>query len=285
MDDATAAAIGAWVTQAGLAGAAEPELIHGFASRLVAAGLPLARVTVIVDTLHPVHEGRVFRWRDDQPQPTPAYAYGRTDQGEQAASWQRSPFFHLLQSGRDALHRRLDADTAKEFDVFADLHAEGQTDYLALAHRFTPEHAIGEMDCILSSWTSEAAEGFGARHAAQLTALAAEAQTRARIAPLDARRRADGLALTELYLGLHIGAVFYGNIGSLERLDFTVIGPAVNEVARIAAMCRSAERDVLISAAFAEAAGSADIVSVGRYALRGVARPQELFTLVRPIAS
>ncbi|MBV8776962.1 MAG: adenylate/guanylate cyclase domain-containing protein, partial [Alphaproteobacteria bacterium] len=81
-----------------------------------------------------------------------------------------------------------------------------------------------------------------------------------------------------------IGEVFYGNIGSRERLDFTVIGPAVNEAARIAAMCRSAEREVLLSADFAAAvaaAGVATPVSVGRYALRGVTRPQELFTLDR----
>jgi hypothetical protein len=77
--------------------------------------------------------------------------------------------------------------------------------------------------------------------------------------------------------------VFYGNIGSNERLDFTVVGPAVNEVARIAAMCRSAERNVLLSQAFADAMAKLDrgrLVSVGRYALRGVERPQELFTLV-----
>ena len=76
--------------------------------------------------------------------------------------------------------------------------------------------------------------------------------------------------------------MFYGNIGSDERLDFTVVGPAVNEVARIAAMCRSAERDVLLSQAFADATPRLDrgrLVSVGRYALRGVGRPQELFTL------
>ena len=88
--------------------------------------------------------------------------------------------------------------------------------------------------------------------------------------------------MTQPYLGLHIGEVFYGNIGSEDRLDFTVIGPAVNEVSRIAAMCRSAERDVLVSTEFAEAAVPEDrarLVSVGRFALRGVQRPQELFTL------
>jgi hypothetical protein len=66
------------------------------------------------------------------------------------------------------------------------------------------------------------------------------------------------------------------------RLDFTVVGPAVNEASRIAAMCRSIDQPVLVSSAFAAAAGDAArprLVSVGRYALRGVARPQELYTL------
>jgi adenylate cyclase len=61
-----------------------------------------------------------------------------------------------------------------------------------------------------------------------------------------------------------------------------VVGPAVNEVARIAATCRSVERDVLLSQAFADAMPRSErgrLVSVGRYALRGVGRPQELFTL------
>jgi hypothetical protein len=48
-----------------------------------------------------------------------------------------------------------------------------------------------------------------------------------------------------MYLGLHVGEVFYGNVGSRERLDFTVIGPAVNEASRIAAMCRSVDQPVL----------------------------------------
>ena len=84
-----------------------------------------------------------------------------------------------------------------------------------------------------------------------------------------------------MYLGLHIGEVFFGNIGSHDRLDFTVVGPAVNEASRIAAMCRSVDQKVLVSAAFAAALGEtgARLVSVGRYALRGVGRPQELFTL------
>jgi adenylate cyclase len=60
-----------------------------------------------------------------------------------------------------------------------------------------------------------------------------------------------------------------------------VVGPAVNEVSRIAALCRSVDQPLLVSADFAAALGEAKgrLVSVGRYALRGVARPQDLFTL------
>ena len=55
-----------------------------------------------------------------------------------------------------------------------------------------------------------------------------------------------------MYLGLHVGEVFYGNVGSRERLDFTVLGPAVNEASRIAAMCRSVDQPILLSTAFAD---------------------------------
>jgi adenylate cyclase len=98
---------------------------------------------------------------------------------------------------------------------------------------------------------------------------------------LNKRRAAGGLPTTHVYLGLHVGEVFFGNIGSEDRLDFTVVGPAVNEVSRIAAMCRSLDQPVLVSAAFAAALTSAGpkLVSVGRYALRGVRQPQELFTI------
>jgi adenylate cyclase len=107
---------------------------------------------------------------------------------------------------------------------------------------------------------------------------------RARIDAVSAERSVRALPVADAYLGLHIGEVFYGNIGSEDRLDFTVVGPAVNEVSRIAALCRSVEKDVLVSSAFAAAALPEDrdrFVSVGRYALRGVEKAQELFTLER----
>jgi adenylate cyclase len=109
---------------------------------------------------------------------------------------------------------------------------------------------------------------------------ATEAAT-ATIARLNQERSAAGLPVTRFTLALHEGEVLYGNVGSRDRLDFTVIGPAVNEVSRIQAMSRSLDQPILISATFAAACGNqrARLVSVGRYALRGVGRPQELFTL------
>jgi adenylate cyclase len=84
-----------------------------------------------------------------------------------------------------------------------------------------------------------------------------------------------------MYLGLHLGVVFYGNIGSMERLDFTVVGPAVNEVARIAALCRTVDQPILISSASAASVVEERrrVASVGRFSLGGVAAPQELYTL------
>lgn len=118
-------------------------------------------------------------------------------------------------------------------------------------------------------------------------ALAAVLETRRRVAALNDRRDAAGAPSTNLYLALHLGEVFFGNIGSADRLDFTAVGPAVNETSRVVAMCRSLDQEVLVTAAFAANAGDARarLVSVGRYALRGVARPQELFTLDPEIAS
>jgi adenylate cyclase len=117
---------------------------------------------------------------------------------------------------------------------------------------------------------------------ARKAALQAEHQFRKNVITLNARRSKEGLPVTSAYLGLHVGEVYYGNIGSEDRLDFTVVGPAVNEASRIVSMCRSVDRELLTSSAFRnglDAAGQGYFVSTGRYALRGIGRAQDLFTL------
>jgi adenylate cyclase len=112
-------------------------------------------------------------------------------------------------------------------------------------------------------------------------AIDAAVSLRDAVAALNERRSQAGLPTCGFYVALHYGEVLYGNIGSPARLDFTVVGPAVNETARIEAMCRSLDQWLVVSSAFAEAAGRDRhrLVSLGRYALRGVRRPQELFTI------
>jgi len=397
MTEAEIAEIAAWIAEAGLAGQAETAIVAGFCDRVVAFGLPLARASVFIDTLHPIYEGRLFRWERGKPEATLA-EYGRSADDAVAERWRNSPFYRLLASGESLLRRRMTADSETEFTIFPELRADAITDYVAIVNRFAADGVIGEMDCVYSSWTTDRADGFGdadiaalqrlmpflglavksaslgriaktlvetylgrdagrrvlsgriARGVAErieavlwfsdlrnytrisdtsppeqiipllndyadaivsaihlhagdvlkligdgvLAIFPAEERNRACAAALDAatmaqqavgalnaRRAGQGLPATDMYLGLHIGEVFYGNIGSKERLDFTVIGPAVNEVSRIAAMCRSVDQPVLLSAAFADAIASQRhrFASVGRFALRGVGRPQELFTL------
>ncbi|CAD0186373.1 Adenylate cyclase 1 [Ruegeria sp. THAF57] len=112
-------------------------------------------------------------------------------------------------------------------------------------------------------------------------ALKAVPMLQDRIGTLNEERSAAGLPVANFTLALHAGEILYGNIGSESRLDFTVIGPAVNQTARIAGMHRSLGQRILISDDVAQAAMpcSQDLISVGRYMLRGVAEPKELFTV------
>jgi adenylate cyclase len=397
MDNDQFAELTAWITEAGLAGQDETATLTGFCERALALGLPLARANVVIDTLHPIYEGRAFTWTQKRKE-TRLTEFGRSD--ERLDLWERSPFYRLELSGESFLRRRLNAETEGEFSIFSDLRAEGMTDYLAITNRFAAEGIIGDMDCVYSSWATDAPQGFrdsdvddlsrlmpmvaltlksasltriagtlvetylgrdagrkvlggrigrgvadridavlwfsdlrnytrisdsadpeqiipllneyaGAilsaihghegdvlkligdgtlaiftaadRASACHAALAAALEARGAVALVNERRIAANLPTTDMYLGLHVGEVFYGNIGSEERLDFTVVGPAVNEVSRIASMCRSLDQPVLTSSAFAVAIDEPKrlLVSVGRYALRGVERPQSLFTVDR----
>ena len=81
-----------------------------------------------------------------------------------------------------------------------------------------------------------------------------------------------------LDIALHQGEVLYGNVGSAERLDFTIIGPAVNEASRIEALCEPLDQPLLLSARFARCA-AVPVRSLGKHQLKGIAEPQEVFTL------
>lgn len=83
-------------------------------------------------------------------------------------------------------------------------------------------------------------------------------------------------------IALHLGEVMYGNIGAPTRLDFTVIGPAVNLVSRIEGLCKILDKPVLTSAAFAAISGNR-LISAGAHPVRGLPDPVEVFGLKKEI--
>ena len=394
-----------WLVSQGLTSLPENDLLRGFCERCRAAGLPLSRGLVFIDTLHPIFEGRGFRWNDSETNESDIFEYGSTSGGDAGQSWRRSTFYHMLEHGHDEMAIDLEDCASLDFSMINELADKGHKHFVAFVHRFGEAGTIGEMDCFYSYWTTRRPEGFGEQNMAALrdlvpvlglavksaaqveiartlgrvylgrdaaeqvlrgritrgvtekikavlwysdvrgstaiserigpdeiipflndyaqasidavhdaggdvlkligdgvlamfthenvavarrAALRAEFGFRRNLDALNARRAAEGRPTTTAYVGLHIGEVFYGNIGSEDRLDFTVVGPAVNEVSRIASMCNSVDRELLISSAFGkglDAEGRKYLVSTGRFALRGISRAQDLYTLDPDIAA
>ncbi|MGA2795539.1 MAG: adenylate/guanylate cyclase domain-containing protein [Roseiarcus sp.] len=115
-------------------------------------------------------------------------------------------------------------------------------------------------------------------------ALGAARDAAERTAAVNRQRAAAGEPTLALALVLQFGEVSYGNIGTAGRLDFTVIGRAVNEASRLETLGKALGRPMVLSQGFAAHCG-APVVSLGRHALRGVAEPQEVFALAEPGAA
>ncbi|HYV88764.1 MAG TPA: adenylate/guanylate cyclase domain-containing protein, partial [Candidatus Polarisedimenticolia bacterium] len=120
-----------------------------------------------------------------------------------------------------------------------------------------------------------------ALQAAAEASFGAAQQAKDKVAALNAAEAAAGHAPLALDMALHAGELTYGNIGTAERLDFTVIGPAVNEATRLEALCKQIGSAILVSESFVRAAPGlgSRLRSVGLHRLRGVREPQEVFAL------
>jgi len=396
-----------WLVSQSLTGLPENDLLRGFCERCRAGGLDLSRGLVVIDTLHPVFEGRGIQWNEAATNERDIFEYGPTgdDDSETAEAWRRSVFFHMLEHGHDEIRIDLADPAALEFSRMGELAGKGHRHFLGFVHRFGEAGSLGQMDCVYSYWLTRCGSGFAdpdlaalrdvvpvlglaiksamqveiartlarvylGRDAAEQVlrgrisrgvtdkinavvwfsdlrgstaitesiapdeiipflndyaeasieaihecggevlkligdgvlamftgedmavtrraALRAEHQFRKTMIAVNERRACDGRPTTTAYVGLHVGEVFYGNIGSDERLDFTVVGPAVNEVSRIASMCSSVDRKFLASSEFRaglDPSGQRYLVSTGRYALRGINRAQDLYTLDPEIAA
>jgi adenylate cyclase len=108
-------------------------------------------------------------------------------------------------------------------------------------------------------------------------ALAAAQAAQVALAALQERVPLVGGPPLEIVIALHYGTVIYGNVGAADRLDFTVIGPAVNLVSRIEAVAKSLDLPLIVSDDFADAYGGT-LKSLGLHQLRGLDAPHELFT-------
>ena len=373
--------------------AGQPYLDNLFAElcqRLVAEGLPLARTTMHLRTLHPQFRGARVLWRPGMAEAELSLiGHDAFDERQ----FVNSPVWALYE-GADGIRERLDMSPSaagQEYGIYADLRAEGLTDYVALPIQFTDgkRHA--------TSWSTDRPGGFSTADLVEINdvlpvlALAVEIRANRRITknllntyvgqhagerilsgdirrgsgatvraaiwncdlrgftriseqwprddviqwlneyfdvmaapvekhggevlkfvgdgmlaifPLDspeachkalqaaveARRgmkelNAQRIARGSFELGfgvaLHVGDVMYGNIGTATRLDFTVIGPAVNVASRLQTLTKELRRQVLLSAPFAFLCGcSAEfLTTLGRYPLRGVDEPIEVFGL------
>ncbi|MGF3026661.1 adenylate/guanylate cyclase domain-containing protein [Methylobacterium aquaticum] len=115
---------------------------------------------------------------------------------------------------------------------------------------------------------------------AGVATLRAADEARRAMRDLNGVRAAQGLDALGYGIGVHAGAVMYGNIGSRTRLDFTVIGPAVNVAARLEGLTKALDADVLVSGAFAALLDAPTALAcLGSFPLRGVGEPLEVYRL------
>ncbi len=110
------------------------------------------------------------------------------------------------------------------------------------------------------------------------SALTAARQAFEHIGTINKERAALDQPPIKFGVGLHFGDVIYGNVGSADRLDFTVMGPAVNRTARLESLTKKLGHSLLLSAEMATLANVATI-DLGHHEMKGVTQPQPIFAL------
>ena len=369
-------------------------VFEAFCDELASAGVPLLRAHLTMHALHPLVSSVDLTWFRSRG----LHVNTRVYKPAPADEWLRSPLYWMLSNERWELRQNLRGkDGVREFPVFAEFRDLGATDYLALMTPFgDPETAFERRDGILTSWVSDAPEGFNERHIEAIKhlqpfvglvsklskhdytarnvlsaylgedagrrvlegqihlgdvekipaiiwfsdlrdstamaermpvetflqavnayfgctagtvlenggevlrfigdavlavfplatnesptraahqALAASHEARQRLAALNERRAAQSEEQLAFGLGLHVGELLYGNIGVPSRIEFSVIGPAANEVSRLESLTKEVGEPVLVSRAFKEAV---DLPwrNLGVYRVRGVGESMEVF--------
>jgi len=176
--------------------------------------------------------------------------------------------------------RLADAMPRRQFlgllDEFFDCTAGAVLEHGGEVLRFIGDASLAIFPISETTAPSEETKAQAAR--ACETALAAALDAHRRLDQANGRRASAGEPTLNLGIGLHVGDVTYGNIGTPERLEFSVIGAAANEAARIEAMCKTLEVSPVLSDEFARHVPQR-VRPLGPHALRGVAERRELYTL------
>src|SRR5260370_34872407 len=87
-----------WLVGQGLTGLPENDLVRGFCERCRVGGLDLSRGLVFIDTLHPIFEGRGFRWNDTETKESESFEYGSTRPGHAPQNLRPSTFLHMAEN-------------------------------------------------------------------------------------------------------------------------------------------------------------------------------------------
>jgi adenylate cyclase len=387
MDDAQIKAAADWLIDGARSAPEATMVLDQLCGRLVAAGIPLARVSVFVRTLHPSVMGRRFSWRRGGAIETAAAGHEVLD----SPVFKGSPVDLVYRTAEPVRRRLLDPACPIDHKVLEELRAEGATDYLAQPLVFSDGqlHAVtyvtdtpagfsaaqlAGLDAILTplariaeirAWrrtatnlletyvgrlsgarilaghikrgdveTIEAAfwfsdlrdftllnetlapsdllallndyfeavagaagteggevlqfigdaalvifpVGVDGRRGACRAALAAARTALAAVAALNGPRAAAGRPTIRFGIGLHVGAVSWGNVGGVDRLGLNVIGPAVNRTARLESLTKQVGRPLLVSQDFVDALGE-PCRPVGQFTLKGVPDLQTVYAV------
>src|SRR5256885_616895 len=216
-----------WLVSQGLTGLPENDLIRGFCERCCVEGPPVSRGMVFIDTLHPIFEGRGFRWNDAETNESDVFEYGSTNEGEAAQAWRSSIFYHMLENGHEELPIELASDASYNFKFTSDLVEKGHKHLVAYVHQFGEAGTMGQMDCVYSYWGTRRDDGFGAQGLAALRAKPI-------VAPgppigIDAVHLPHGAGLAEL---VHIGHQMLVTLLDEIAGEFEIVGCVTGELDR-----------------------------------------------------
>lgn len=377
-----------------LADAEYSDIFESFCTELIVAGVPLLRAHLGMQTLHPLVSSVDLTWLRGRPVAT----VSRLHTPVPPQVWLTSPLYWMLKNRQLEMRRTLrDRRAVAEFPVFSEFNELGATDYFALITPFgSPDSAFENRDGIMTSWLSDADDGFSPRHlelirrvqpyialvsklikhdntarnlvnaylgkdagqrvlkgqirlgdvvhipaviwfsdlrdstslanrmpvedfldslneyfectagaileqggevlrfigdavlavfpitanedpktAAKL-AISALHQAEQRLSVLNRRRAVQSKQELSFGVGLHVGDLLYGNIGVPSRIEFSVIGPAANEVSRLADLAKQTTETALASRAFKE---MVDLPwrKLGRFSVKGISEGIEVF--------